>query len=97
MAAKHRNSSQVFPTRVERRLSYTVCVFFSNVIYIYKSVNAVMKLQIIFCNPLTQIALLCVTYCVPSNILSPFTFTRQPLLPDEVIVDKKRHYNCICH
>jgi len=56
-----------------------------------------MKLQIIFCNPLTQIALLCVTYCVPSNILSPFTFTQQRLLPDEVIVDKKRHYNCICH
>jgi hypothetical protein len=76
---------------------YSMCVFFSSVIYIYKSANAVVKLQIIFCNPLTQIALLCVTYCVPPIILSPVTVTRQPLLPDEALVGKKRHYNCICH
>jgi len=77
---------------------YSMCFFFSIVIYIYKSANAVKKLQIIFCNPVTQIVLLCVTiFSVPSNILSPFTVTRQLLLPYEAIVGKKRHYNCICH
>ena len=97
MAAEHRNSSQIFPAKVEPRLSYIVCVFFI-VIYIYKSANAVKKLQIIFCNPLTKIALFCVSiHSVPSNILSPFTVTQQLLLPDEIIVGKKRHYNCLCH
>ena len=60
-----------FPRRTTTVL-YSMC--FLSVIYIYMSANAVMKLQIIFCNPITQIALLCVTITVLCPFKYPLSF-----------------------
>ena len=97
MAANTQKLISNFPHE-GRTTTVLYCMCFLIVIYIYISANAVKKLQNIFCNPLTQIVLPCVSiHSVPSNILSPFTVTRQQLLPDDITVGKERHYNCLCH